>query len=337
MPFCHCNCYYTHNLYIKSLNKHFTYCNESQFFKDYGETLNALGCSVADKENIMQEIYEEISRRKSVHEKTIERKKLIKANYVPFDIDVYTLKEDFLESSFLKLVEASKCMNYQKIFQIVETLSAEKKIYGFPIFKYEFCSRLLTELNHFEQSSLPKERPNTMNKYGVLLDDLGFHDNFTLPLRQKYLDPLSKILFPEWRGQGLDSHKIFTVSYKSEQDKDLGYHYDNSEVTLNCCLGKKFEGSVLYFGDMKTVPIYQSTCVSISHKVGYGILHRGQQYHGALPLTLGERHNLILWMRSSSIRNSLCPMCNQIPLLVTSQDYGDGFTKSEEIMACDLL
>lgn len=65
----------------------------------------------------------------------------------------------------------------------------------------------------------------------VLLDEFGFHDNFTLPLRTKYLDPLSKVLFPKWRGEGLDSHKIFTVGYKLGQDTELGYHFDNSEVS----------------------------------------------------------------------------------------------------------
>ena len=30
-----------------------------------------------------------------------------------------------------------------------------------------FCQALLEELEHFEQSDLPKGRPNTMNNYGV--------------------------------------------------------------------------------------------------------------------------------------------------------------------------
>jgi len=30
-----------------------------------------------------------------------------------------------------------------------------------------------------------------------------------------------------------------------EEDKELGFHYDASEVTLNVCLGKEFEGKRL--------------------------------------------------------------------------------------------
>ena len=114
------------------------------------------------------------------------------------------------------------------------------------------------------------------------------------------------------------------------------YHY-YFKVTLNVCLGKNFEGGNLYFGDMKTTPVCQSTCVLVDHKVGYGLLHRGQQYHGALPIKSSERYNLILWMRSSSVRNLLCPMCDQKPSLVPSEDYGDGFTDCKDDMPCKLL
>ena len=49
--------------------------------------------------------------------------------------------------------------------------------------------------------------------------------------------------------------------------------------------------------------------------------------HGALPIQSGERINLIIWMRSSAVRNKLCPMCNRIPRLVPSfEGSGDGFT-----------
>ena len=49
--------------------------------------------------------------------------------------------------------------------------------------------------------------------------------------------------------------------------------------------------------------------------------------HGALPIQTGERINLIIWMRSSVVRDKLCPMCNRIPRLVPSfEGSGDGFT-----------
>ena len=64
-----------------------------------------------------------------------------------------------------------------------------------------------------------------------------------------------------------------------------------------------------------------------THKVTRGVLHRGQQMHGALEIADGERYNLIMWMRASSVRNSLCPRCGESPSLVPSRGYGDGFTR----------
>jgi hypothetical protein len=33
-------------------------------------------------------------------------------------------------------------------------------------------------------------------------------------------------------------------------------------------------------------------------------MHAGQHFHGAKPLSSGERHNLVMWMRSSSFESS---------------------------------
>ncbi|KAK3736310.1 hypothetical protein QZH41_020782, partial [Actinostola sp. cb2023] len=89
----------------------------------------------------------------------------------------------------------------------------------------------------------------------ILLDELGFDDSFLTPLRTKYLTSITTLLYPHWGGNSLDSHKAFTVQYKTGQDVDLSYHYDNAEVTLNVCLGKEFSGGELYFGDMKQVHV----------------------------------------------------------------------------------
>lgn len=88
-----------------------------------------------------------------------------------------------------------------------------------------------------------------------------------------------------------------------------------------------YEGGEIYFCGLKVKNIDEMTCNSLSHMEGYGILHNGYQLHGALPVTMGTRQNLILWMRSSSKRRDKCPMCNQKPDLETCMypDYGDGF------------
>lgn len=59
--------------------------------------------------------------------------------------------------------------------------------------------------------------------------------------------------------------------------------------------------------------------------------------HGAHPITFGERYNLIIWMRSSSVRNKLCPMCDKPPELVPNMGYGDGFTNIREKSLCAVV
>ncbi len=68
--------------------------------------------------------------------------------------------------------------------------------------------------------------------------------------------------------------------------------------------------------------------LAYEHKFAYGVLHRGDHVHSAMPIEDGERWNLILWMRSSERRNTTCPMCNESPDLeeVPGGSYGDGFT-----------
>ena len=77
-------------------------------------------------------------------------------------------------------------------------------------------------------------------EFQILLNELGFDDKLLTPLRENYLNPLCKLLYPEWTGEKLDSHRAFIVTYKLNEDLDLNYHFDNAEVTINVSLGKDF-------------------------------------------------------------------------------------------------
>ena len=79
----------------------------------------------------------------------------------------------------------------------------------------------------------------------------------------------------------------------------------------------------------------ESDYVEYKHRVGHGVLHRGQQLHGAMPIADGERLNLIIWMRSSSVRNQLCPMCDSKPDLQPESGFADGFTQTQ-VDVCDV-
>ena len=108
------------------------------------------------------------------------------------------------------------------------------------------------------------------------------------PLREQYLQHITKFLFPQYGGDALDSHKAFVVKYKLGEDLDLSYHYDNAEVTLNVSMGREFKGGSLYFGDMCGVDISETECTECKHVPGRGLLHRGQHMHGAMELLVGR-------------------------------------------------
>ncbi|XP_015443469.1 2-oxoglutarate and iron-dependent oxygenase domain-containing protein 2 isoform X2 [Pteropus alecto] len=211
----------------------------------------------------------------------------------------------------------------------VRPSAEEKRIYRLPVFTAPFCQALLQELEHFEQSDMPKGRPNTMNNYGVLLHELGLDEPLVTPLRERFLQPLMALLYPDCGGGWLDSHRAFVVKYAPGQDRELGCHYDNAELTINVALGKAFMGGALYFGGLFQAPSALTRPLEVVHVVGQGVLHRGGQLHGARPLGTGERWNLVIWLRASAVRNRLCPMCCRTPDLVDDEGFGDGFTREE--------
>jgi hypothetical protein len=241
----------------------------------------------------------------------------------------YILQEQFLDSQFLEIVKYCKSDSATPA-GLLDVITEEEvpNVYSFPVLTEEYCDLLLQELEHFDKSKMPIGRPNSMNNYGILLSELGFDGGFLDHLREDYLTPLASLLYPEWVGpSGLDSHRAFTVSYQLEGDTQLSYHFDNAEVTLNVCLGTSFTGGELSFGPMAGEPgsLWKQR---YTHRRGRCLLHRGRQRHQAHPITSGKRVNLIIWMRSSSVRNSQCPMCGEEPSLVTCDGYGDGFTST---------
>ncbi|XP_070618605.1 2-oxoglutarate and iron-dependent oxygenase domain-containing protein 2 [Erythrolamprus reginae] len=325
-----CACFLTDNLFVERYSLHLRYLGDpEQLRREFGPVLRQRGCrSDEDFAAVLREVENEVQRRKELYHLSRERKAIISQNYRPKHPQLYILQESFFNPEFLETIKycTSQNADLQGLLRHVEFLS-DKRIYRLPIFTKEFCEAFVEELEHFEQSEMPKGRPNSMNHYGVLLNELGLDETFLTPLREKYLQPLTALLYPDCGGSCLDSHKAFVVKYAVREDLDLQTHYDNAEVTLNVCLGKEFTEGSLYFAefkqDAKPVPNY----LEVEHLLFHGLLHRGGQLHGALPIASGERRNLIIWMRSSAIRNQLCPMCNREPDLVEADGFGDGFTR----------
>jgi predicted 2-oxoglutarate/Fe(II)-dependent dioxygenase YbiX len=95
-------------------------------------------------------------------------------------------------------------------------------------------------------------------------------------------------------------------------------------VTINVCLlAEDCDGGELYFGGDQE----GRNGFGYLHQQGRAIMHRGRNLHCVLPLNCGHRINMVMWLRSSSVRNKICPMCSKPPDLETVPDgWGDGFT-----------
>jgi len=184
-----CKCIFEKNIFLRDLKLHVTYRDDKEFRKDYSNKINAIDAA-------LNEAREEASRRVRESNEVIERRDVIKRSYKPLLPDIYNLNLQFFSPEFLSLSHSKK-----------NVTQLGKDLFTFPVFTKEFCTQLISELKYFKDQDIPHRQPNSMNRYGILLDDiLGFDDFFNI-LRSNYLQPLTRILFPDMKDIELDSHK----------------------------------------------------------------------------------------------------------------------------------
>jgi hypothetical protein len=83
----------------------------------------------------------------------------------------------------------------------------------------------------------------------MVVNEIGLEPLMSL-IVERILSPLSKLLYPdELIVTEIDHHHSFVVEYSATAGKDtyLDMHHDASEVTMNICVGREFEGSHLKF------------------------------------------------------------------------------------------
>ena len=88
-------------------------------------------------------------------------------------------------------------------------------LFTFDLFTPLFCQALVAEVDHYEATPFPKRRPNTMNRLGLIVNEIGLEPLMTA-LLDKLIAPLCKVLFPkEIATCALDAHHSFVVQYKA--------------------------------------------------------------------------------------------------------------------------
>lgn len=193
------------------------------------------------------------------------------------------------------------CLNTPEAWAALVTTEATE-VYSVPLFKPELCKAFVEELDKFHGTGLPARRPNSMNNYGIVVNEIGMEPALD-QLCHNLLQPLAHYLFPGV-GSHFDRHHTFVVRYKVGEDLGLDMHTDDSDVTFNVCLGKDFKGAGLQFCGDQGATDHRKASLQYQHRVGHCVVHRGHRRHGADDITEGERLNLIVWTRNIEYRRS---------------------------------
>ncbi|MBA0738360.1 hypothetical protein Gogos_011727, partial [Gossypium gossypioides] len=219
----------------------------------------------------------------------------------PLHRELYAMHaSNFFAPSFLKAINENKEESFRSIMA-----EPTQGVFTFEMLQPHFCELLLSEVENFEkwvhETKFRIMRPNTMNKFGAVLDDFGL-ETMLGKLMEDFIRPISKVFFSDVGGSTLDSHHGFVVEYGISRDVELGFHVDDSEVTLNVCLGKQFSGGDLFFRGVRcdkhvNTETQSDEILDYSHVPGRAVLHRGRHRHGARATTSGHRVNLLLWCR----------------------------------------
>ena len=184
-----CKCIFEKNIFLQRLKLHVTYKNDEQFRADYSNYIQ-------DIDEALSEARQEALRRVKVSNEIIERRDVIERTHKPLFPEIYSLKNDIFESVFRTLPDSTK-----SVTQI------GKGLFTFPVFTRKFCDQLVSELKHFKKQDLPHRQPNSMNRHGILLDDIAKFNKFFDEFRLQYLQPLARKFFPDMKDIELDSHK----------------------------------------------------------------------------------------------------------------------------------
>jgi hypothetical protein len=181
-------------------------------------------------------------------------------------------------------------------------------VVAFPVLTRAGCERLCAEVDR-RAAAHPAERPpNSMHRYGAVLGELGLAEELR-ELRVELVEPLARLHLAEHLEHGLEGEYGFLAEYGSETDEDLGFHVDDSAVTLNLCLSEDFSGSELYFHGVRCDEHRQvlpspDESFEYAHEPGIAVLHAGRHRHGVHPILRGRRRNLILWCQSDAAREA---------------------------------
>ncbi|KAL7535476.1 hypothetical protein ACHAXR_006510 [Thalassiosira sp. AJA248-18] len=205
-------------------------------------------------------------------------------------------------------------------------------VYSVPLLTIEFCTILRTTLRELTALAETKEFSHLqLGRRPIDLDTIGL-GWITDMLFHMFIQPISSHLFAtteklvgstddkqeesspllDWRQGYVAGYSADPAGRKGANRHRLVPHTDDSEVTLNCCLGEEtFEGgNVEFYGLRGTREEGQLVGKANRPNVGTALLHSGRHLHAVSDVLSGDRYALIVWSRSwSRLRSITCPCC----------------------------
>ena len=124
--------------------------------------------------------------------------------------------DEFFMQLFEQLETALKASGLPELSPPFIT-SPSPGVYRVPLVPPSLCASLLSTVDAYEATDLPKRRPNTMNNHGLVLTEIGLLPYATSLLRT-VIGPLARVLFEgEAFADTLDCHHTFSVEYRAEE------------------------------------------------------------------------------------------------------------------------
>eukprot|EP00466_Bigelowiella_natans_P017513 jgi/Bigna1/88532/estExt_fgenesh1_pg.C_330111 len=258
-----------------SYSRHFEFYGLEDFRSKEESLLGSL--SKEEAKELESALQKEVEARANRAYESGLRKSIIMEKYKRADSDVYTLNpSEMLSPDFLRIVEKARAGKADSALEKSTTIG-DRNVYTFPCFRQEFCKRLIKELENINKSGVQKSRPNSMNNYGLLLNERCRTENNSTGL-VRFIQPIAKL-----------------VDYERGKDTELREHYDDAEITLNVCLGTEdFKGGdLIFFDGVRGFKAKEESSVKkylrIKHKIGNAVIHLGSGIHRALHITGGRR------------------------------------------------
>ena len=114
----------------------------------------------------------------------------------------------------------------------------------------------------------------------------------------------------DWRQGYIAGYSVDPAAVRGAPRQRLVSHTDDSEVTLNLCIGDEFEGGALQFRGLRGTDEEGELLGEFQPQLGTALIHAGRHLHEVTQVESGDRYAFIIWARSwKGVRAQSCPCC----------------------------